>query len=303
MNALEWKKYGLIIKPQKELWWMQTHAMVPTVDWLEGSLYRVFFSGRDRDNRSYIGYAVIDLNGSIKVTEYNREPVLTLGELGCFDDNGVTPSCIVNYEGKKYLYYIGWNKKSRVRMSLIAGLAISNDGGKTFERFSRAPLLDRTDLEPYNILTGPYVIIENNLWRMWYVSCVGWVHEDLPRYNIKYAESNDGIHWNRQGKVCIDFKSKNENALARPCVFKENNIYKMWYSYKGKNYRIGYAESKDGINWTRKDDEAGIDISESGWDSEMIEMSFVFEHKRKKYMLYCGNDYGKGGVGLAVKEE
>ena len=26
----------------------------------------------------------------------------------------------------------------------------------------------------------------------------------------------------------------------------------MWYSTKGKNYKIGYAESDDGIKWRRK---------------------------------------------------
>jgi hypothetical protein len=137
---------------------------------------------------------------------------------------------------------------------------------------------------------------------MWYVSGVEWVHRDLPRYNIKYAESNDGLHWQRSGVVCIDFEGPDENALARPCVIKENGIYKMWFSYKGDYYRIGYAESSDGIDWQRLDGEVGIDISPSGWDSQMIEYSYVFSHEGKKYMLYNGDDYGKEGIGLAVAE-
>jgi hypothetical protein len=68
----------------------------------------------------------------------------------------------------------------------------------------------------------------------------------------------------------------------------------MWYSYRGKNYRIGYAESDDGLNWKRKDEDAGIDVS------EMIEYPFVFDHKGGRYMLYNGNGYGKTGIGLAV---
>ena len=103
--------------------------------------------------------------------------------------------------------------------------------------------------------------------------------------------------------MCIDFKSKDEYAIARPCVLKENGFYRMWYSYRGEHYRIGYAESEDGIRWQRKDEEAGIDISESGWDSEMVEYAFVFSHDSKKYMLYNGNDYGKTGLGYAVIDE
>ena len=79
----------------------------------------------------------------------------------------------------------------------------------------------------------------------------------------------------------------------------------MWFSCrsgKGETYRIGYADSPDGIAWTRRDGAAGIDISASGWDSEMIEYPFVFDHKGERYMLYNGNGYGKTGFGLAVLE-
>ena len=123
-------------------------------------------------------------------------------------------------------------------------------------------------------------MIENDVWKMWYLSCVKWVIRDSkpnPYYHIKYAESNDGINWTRNGTVCIDFKNENEWAISRPCVLRERGLYKMWYSYRGANtYRIGYAESKDGISWDRQDDQVGINISESGWDSEMIEYPFVF---------------------------
>ena len=43
--------------------------------------------------------------------------------------------------------------------------------------------------------------------------------------------------------------------------------------------------------------------SETGWDSEMICYPYVFKHKGRFYMLYCGNGYGKTGFGLAVLED
>ena len=299
---MKWIKKGLIFKPAGQYEWVITHAMPPIADKIGEDLYRIYFSGRDKLNRSLIGYVEVDINEPQNILYITRKPVLGLGALGCFDDNGVTPSWMVNHQDMKYLYYIGWNKGSTVRMHLIAGLAISKNGGKTFERLSKAPILERTDVEPYSILTAPCVLIENGIWRMWYVSGVEWVHKDLPRYNIKYAESRDGINWKREGKVCIDFKHKGETRIARPCVLREGKLYKMWYCYAIDSYRIGYAESEDGINWERKDDEAGIGVSESGWDSEMIEYAYVFEHKGKKYMLYNGNGYGKTGFGYAIIE-
>ena len=298
-----WKKKGRILVPQTELWWQKSHIMIPTVDYIGDDLFRVFFSGRDEFNRSVIGASKIRVNdGVISVIEYEKEPILNCGNLGTFDDNGVTPSCIINDGKKKLLYYIGWNSGSTTRMGLIAGLAISYDHGNTFSRNSRAPLLERTDREPYSILTAPFVIKEDHIWRMYYVSCEGWFNKDLPVYNIKYAESFDGINWVRQGHVCIDFKSEQETALARPCVIQEEGIYKMWFSYKDPSigYRIGYAESHDGKEWKRIDGDYGIGVSEEGWDSEMVEYSFVFLHKGVKYMLYNGNGYGNSGAGYAI---
>lgn len=298
-----WKKQGLVIRPDPSKPWMVTHAMLPFADPIGGDLYRVYFSGRDRENRSWVSYVDARIGtSSLEIVKWAPAPALGLGALGSFDDNGVTPSWVVTVNGKKYLYYIGWNKGSTVRMGLLAGLAVSDDGGQTFRRVSRAPILERNDLEPYALNTAPCVRYERGLWRMWYVSGVEWIHPNLPRYNIKYAESDDGAVWRRDGRVCIDFKSPEEYALARPCVRLEDGIYKMWYSYKGENYRIGYAESRDGISWSHKDNAIKIEGSSSGWDSRMQEYAFVFCHKKRKYMLYNGNDYGKEGIGLAVEE-
>lgn len=294
----KWHKLGKIIEPQRDLWWMQTHAMLPTPYFLQDDIWRIYFSGRNEKNQSHIGYADVDVIKQ-KVVQYGKNPVLKPGELGCFDDSGVTPSCIVKHKDELRLYYIGWQLKSSVRMSLVAGLALSKDNGKSFKRYSRGPLLERTNDEPLAILTAPFVLKEKNLWRMWYVSGIRWINQDLPQYDIKYAESKDGISWDRQGQVAIPLK-RNENALARPWIIKDKGIYKMWFAYKGENYRPGYAESKDGINWIRKNQHVGINISETGFDSQMLEYEVVFKHKDKYYMFYNGNTYGATGIGWAV---
>jgi hypothetical protein len=302
MTAIRWRKQGLIIQPVPGLDWMTSHAMVPVADWRHDDVFRVYFSGRDARNRSLVGYAEIDLRDPVRVLRFADRPALGLGALGCFDDNGVTPSWIVNDGPRKYLYYIGWNAGATVRMGLVAGLAVSTDGGDSFTRVSRAPILHRTNDEPLAITTAPCVLREGNVWRMWYVSGVEWVHRDLPRYNVKYAESADGIVWRRSGRVCIDFASPDERALARPCVVKDDGRYRMWFAHKGADYRLGYAESADGLTWIRRDEDAGLDVSPSGWDSDMIEYAYVFTHRGRRYMLYNGNDYGARGVGLAVEQ-
>lgn len=301
-KAHRWCKLGLIIEPDKRLSWAQTHCMVPTPYSLGSGIFKVFFSGRDSQNRSHIGHATVDLNHEGRVVDYSTAPVLSPGELGCFDDNGVTPSCVVNLpNGEVGLYYIGWNPGSTVRMHIFGGLAISNDGGQTFKRWSRAPILERTRSDPY-LNTAPWVVRDGDGYRIFYVSGYEWLHKDLPRYNIKSGYSEDGKNWIRDGHVCLDFLNDSEHALARPYVVVENDLWRMWFAYKSTDYRIGYAESTDGFNWERLDHLAGIDVSPSGFDSDMIEYAAIVNHDGRRFMFYNGNNYGFDGIGLAVSE-
>lgn len=300
-----WKKKGLLITPGKYEW-MVSFAQSPFIERTGEDLYKVHFAGRDRFNRARGGFAIIEFapHGP-KVLRISEDPLLDLGNLGCFDDSGVMPSCIVDFEGDKYMYYTGWKQEVITPFSFFVGLAISQDGGKTYERYSLSPVLGRNRYDPF--LTGsPWIIREKGIWRMWYVSGTGWKvrandEKPLHMYNIRYAESQDGLTWIPDGKVCIDFEG-DEYAIARPVVYKEKEKYKMFYSVRGgwRTYRAGYAESTDGLSWKRLDTEVGIDVSETGWDSQMICYPFLFKHDQQTYMLYNGNDYGKTGFGYAV---
>lgn len=276
---------------------------MPFAEPWEGDVFRVFFSTRNDENRSHIGYVDIDINKPQNIINISDSPVLSPGALGTFDDSGTMGSWITNDGGKKYLYYIGWNLGVTVPFRNSIGLAIQENG--VFKKYSEGPVLDRSIHEPH-FAASSCVLVEKGLWRMWYLSCTKWeIVEEKPRhyYHIKYAESNDGIHWKRERTVCIDFKDSREYAISRPCVIRDDDCYRMWYSHRGDSYRIGYAESSDGLQWTRKDELAGIDVSPTGWDSESVEYPFIFDHKGQRYMLYNGNAYGKTGFGLAVLEQ
>ncbi len=187
------------------------------------------------------------------------------------------------------------------------GLATWNSKKKEFEKYGRAPILDRSEEDPFSI-SYPSILNEKGKYKMWYGSNLTWGKDQSDmNHVIKYAESSDGISWKRSGQVAVSLIHKNEYALSKPFVVKENSLYKMWYSYRAnkkiKTYRIGYAESKDGIKWKRKDKETGIDVSSKGWDSEMICYPFVFKYENDQYMLYNGNGYGKSGFGIAILEK
>ena len=95
--------------------------MIPTPEPHADGMLKIYFSGRNNDNQSHIGWAIIDLDEPHRIVAFSPAPVLAPGELGCFDDNGVTPSCVVKVGERIFLYYIGWNPRSSVRMSSDSG--------------------------------------------------------------------------------------------------------------------------------------------------------------------------------------
>jgi hypothetical protein len=311
---MKWIKRGLIFRPERKYDWMMSHAQVPLAEKVDHNVLRIYFGTRDRFNRTVTTFIEVQIDNPSNVLYTHDRPVLGLGELGCFDDSGAMPSCIVKVDRLKYLYYTGWNIGTTVPYRNSIGLAISQDDGLTFSRPYLGPILDRTFLEPHFCAT-PFVLVENGRWRMWYLSCIKWeIYKNKPEpfYHIKYAESTDAIHWERRGIVCIDFNSPREAGIVRPSIIREDGVYRMWYSYRGHGdyrtnktdtYRIGYAESQDGIKWARKDEIVGIDVSEAGWDSEMVCYGYVYEHDGRKYMIYNGNGFGKSGFGYAILEE
>ena len=301
-----WKKLGLIFAPGRSEW-MVSHAQNPFPEQIDEHIFKIHFSGRDKFNQARGGHVIIDIREPNKTLDVYKLPTLDLGKLGCFDDSGVMPSSIVSANNTQYMYYTGWTQAKKVPFLFFIGLAASGDGGKSYERISSAPVIGRNFHDPY-LTAAPWVLRENDLWRMWYVSCTGWEGEAYSKsvkhyYRIKYAESVDGISWKTGDTICIDY-SGDEYAIARPVVYRKDGLYRMWYCYRGGSsaYKAGYAESQDGFTWNRKDDDAGIDVSVSGWDSEMICYPCVFEHQGSQYMLYNGNDYGRTGFGLAVLE-
>lgn len=300
---LRWKKLGIVFCPSGNNEWGNSFAAVPFAESLGGDLFRIYFTTRDNLNRSYTAYVDINIFKFSEILNTSALPILGPGMLGGFDDSGAMGCWLTEHDGIKYLYYQGWNLGVTVPFRNSIGLAVSHDGSN-YCRYAPGPILDRSMFEPHFTAT-PCVIYDNSIWRMWYLSCTEWfIDNNVPKhkYHIKYAESDDGINWRREGKVAIDYKDESEYAISRPSVIRDGDIWKMWFSYRGISYRIGYAESNDGVNWKRLDHLVGIDVSSKGWDSEMIEYPFVFDHKGERYMLYNGNGYGKTGFGLAVLE-
>jgi hypothetical protein len=280
---------------------MRSHAANPVAEPIGGDLLRVYFSSRDERNRSSIGFVDVDLAAGSVLAEADT-PVLSPGDLAMFDDCGVSIGCVLRRGEARYLYYMGWHLTVAVPWQNALGLAISDAPGQPFRRVSRFPIVPLDEVDPYTI-SYPWVIEEDGLFRMWYGSNLAWgTRKEDMRHVIKYAESRDGIQWDRRDVVAIGFEFPGEYAICKPCVIRDGDVLKMWFCSRGDTYRIRYAESRDGVRWERRDEPGGIDVSSDGWDAEMIEYPFVFDHGGSRHLLYAGNGFGRTGFGLATLE-
>jgi len=292
-----------------------SHCHKPTPIVLDDEIIRVFFGTRSKQNQTTTTFVDLCANDVYNLhVEYEHPvPILKEGTTGAFDDCGANVCSVVECGNLIYMYYIGWNPSTTVHTRNSIGLVVSEDKGYTFRRLWDGPILDRNRLEPF--YTGAVdVRRENEIWRMWYTSGTNWrIVEGKPeiQYHIKYAESNDGIDWDRKYIDCIKNSDEYE-AVARPSVFFSNNIYHMLYSrrrlYRFRNdprngYRVGYAISNDGIEWSRKDNEINFPPSGKGWDSDEIAYPYVLNFKGKMLCFYNGNGFGKTGFGYCIIEE
>lgn len=312
----KWSKLGKVFTPQEVEGrsWMKEFAQAPATLLLDDYV-RVYFSCRPpADERgqyvSYSAYVDLDRVDLFKLRHVSEQPILSLGKLGEFDEFGIYPVSVIRFGGEIRAYYAGWTRCESVPFNVAIGMATSKDGGKTFAKFGNGPVLSYSPDEPF-VLSGPKIRYFNDSWYLWYIAGSKWKIVDSrpePVYKIRMALSSDGVHWSKVNKDIVESRIEKDEAQASPDVFYANGKYHMFFCYryssyyrgKEQGYRIGYASSTNLIDWMRDDKKAGIDVSEEGWDSEMISYPHVFELDGKTYLVYLGNQVGRNGFGLAV---
>lgn len=278
---------------------------------------RVYFSCRpqpDARNQyvSYAAYADFDRSDLSRVLGISACPILDLGARGTFDEFGTYPVSVIRDGDRIRAYYGGWTRCVSVPFNVAIGCAISHDGGVTFEKVNTGPVLTADLHEPF-VISGPKIRRFGGRWYLWYIAGTKWIATERgaePVYRIRMASSDDGLHWERLHKELIPPRLEADECQASPDVIFAGGKYHMFFCYRyslgyrgrERGYRIGYASSTDLLTWQRDDRKAGIDVADSGWDSEMVSYPHVFELDGRTLMLYLGNQVGRHGFGLAVLE-
>lgn len=302
-----WRKLGVLYAPAERDRHpkLRTHASNPLPVLLGGNVYRIFFSARDEARRSSVGAVDVDVVKREIVREH-YDPLFQHGPDGSFFADGVSVANVYALGGKRYMLFMGWqNPPGGHWRGDIGRLILRED--LSLEISEKRPFMGISAEDPISLSYPWATQLPNGSYRMWYGSTVSWdAGNGEMLHVIKYADSQDGHSWTPKG-IAVPYLMGVAQAFSRPTVtVSADGRYEMWYSYRGAigtKYRIGYAVSEDGEQWLPAYENSGIGVSAEGWDSDMIEYPFVFEHLGESYMLYNGNQYGRTGFGLAVRDE
>jgi len=306
---MKWQKLGMIFSAEKQgLLYAKSPQAVVFDDFV-----RIYFSTCQADGNkliSFVKYAdyTRDFSSMLSISQHT---VLEDGKLGCYDEHGVFPFSPLQTDGRLLAYISGWTRRVSVSCDSGIGIAESFDNGNTFVRLGDGPVLSSSLHEPFLVIDG-FVRKFDNQFHIWYIYGTDWrIQKDgiepERTYKITHAVSEDGINWRKEGRQIITNKFESE-CQALPTVLKIEDKYHLYFCYrhtfdfrtdKEKSYRLGYAFSDDLLNWERRDDLAGITVSENGWDSEMMCYPNIFQVENETYLLYNGNHFGKSGFGIA----
>ena len=303
---MRWRKLGIVWSANGKSEWAISHAMGPTPFILNENVIRVYITCLDEKGRGRPGYVDVSPHDPTRILSIAQNSLIDIGKPGTFDDNGLMAISVVRCNSNLvFMYYAGFELCKHIRYRIFTGLAVSKDGGMTFTRHSQTPILDRTDSELF-FRCGPFVMLDDDVFKLWYVAGSEWTNiggKEMPIYDLRYQESRDGIHWSDRGVLSLAITGSDEHGFGRPWVVKRGlNDYQLFYSIRRRSfaaYRLGYAESSDGINWIRKDNELGIDTTPGEFDSDAIMYSAVISVGSRTFCFYNGNNFGEQGFGVA----
>jgi hypothetical protein len=318
---MKWQKLGKIFDPTQHrlpndcVQFAQAPQALVFEDFV-----RIYFSTRalDRRNGKYLSHvAYVDMRNDLRaVIRVSERTVIPLGGLGCYDEHGIFPFSVVRHADAIYGYICGWNRRVSVSVDTAIGLSLSHDGGQTFSRIGAGPVLAASTHEPFMVGDG-FVRVFGGRFHMWYMFGVQWkafVRGAPPDriYKIGHAVSTDGIVWTKEeARQIIADRLGEDESQALPTVIDLDGRYHMFFCYRqsfdfrtnrDRSYRIGHAWSDDLVNWTRDDDNPGVDVTPGEWDSGMLCYPHVFRLDGRVYLLYNGDEFGRYGFGLAVLE-
>jgi hypothetical protein len=300
-----WGKKKFIHNSDGRYGWDSHSFMVPLLHQKKSGELLVF--GSPRDSNGIARIAKLRLEDSFDAAGYH-ELALDLGEPGCFDDNGVMPGCIFEYNGRWFMYYMGFQLVDKIKFYAFTGLLESNDDGENWIRRSKTPVLDRSDNGLFVRAIYDIVKLGNQKWRIFYSAASRWEVINGVNYGpteIFYADVDNPLDLSGVTGIKLPFTDDFNYRVGHPKVSlnQTTGVYEMYCNSDNVNKEYSYRKftSSDLSTWVEV--EKDLPPGENNeWDGLMLTYPAVYNINDNRIVLYNGNDMGREGFGILVEE-
>lgn len=245
------------------------------------------------------------------------------GGPGSFDAAWCVLPCVHRFGDTWHLYYTGRNPALGENLQGFTGIGLATSKDlRHWEKFSPEPVLRGdgfADWPDNRGIAGGGRIVEipqpdgRILYRMHYTLATGTADANIFIDQAKravVAHSFDGLTWfDKQVVLGPRTDADYENAATIALnVWPSPAGWRAIYAGIGTRfgaYAICEAASTDGLHWERglPGENLALAPQGDGWESQMVEYPNVIEENGRLRLFYCGNGYGRTGIGTAIAEK
>ena len=178
-------------------------------------------------------------DGGVTWKRYGDDPIMPRGDESSPDGGGACVPMVVRVGNRWMMWYTAAQLNPAGHQNIHLCLACSDDGIH-WEKHPANPVLtdDFSDGAPRSVTSRCYVRHDDGVFRMWYSFA-------KPDYRILYAESLDGIRWERSPIAPVLDVSPapawDDTMVEYPEVQIVDGAFRLWFC--GNNFgSVGYAE-------------------------------------------------------------
>lgn len=225
-------------------------------------------------------------------------PVVPPADTGAWDYTSYVNS-VVLVDGTYHLYYMGRAEGTPLTSEYDIGHATSPDG-TNWTKDPANPVLVRGSAGEWDSqgVIGAAVIHDGTEFRMWYGGSEGG--------GVGYATSPDGTTWTKHASNPImgvgPAGSFDDGSAVPGTVLFDGQTYRMWYTgtriSSGFIWTIGYAESDDGLSWTRQPEP--VVVPKADWENWLTYAPSVVYDGSVFRMWYAGAESTASGNWFAI---
>lgn len=257
--------------------------------------YNMYFSWRPK--------GAIALSVSNDGISWSPSTIVLGGDVTSGWEDVVNRACTIYWNGRYHMWYTG-----QARGYSKIGYAVSDDG-EHFQKVQEKPvMIPEYNYEGYSVM-NPYVIHDDKrgVFRMWYAS--GETYE--PNV-ICYAESKDGIHWERSPLNPIfvhggpDSWDKDRVGGCEVKILPDGRHVMFYIGYADMQHgMIGMATSPNGITqWNRLYNSPIIAPTDKDWDEvSCYKPTVCVDSVAGRWLLwYNGRNNKAEYIGVAIHD-